>query len=326
MPYTLLYIFLVLSFVLRLIATPVTSGDGDRLSSSWTTRLQASTAHALEARDLNNDSGYVTVATFIDSRSVTRTLTSELSPTSAILNIHIKDSTGKDISDNVTVLHHQHNPSSSTNQKRYENSVVLDICPEIDEIFQGSACVRTETPQKYYIICSGTYYYNTCLPQDICVDGVPYIPPAMALWPGPPLLSAWCFHTDAFAKVTQTKVAGESQVVAVTWPFFGLPVLKYTVQAVMTGLDITKKEFAAELLIQAQVIETYNNINRWRGLRGGTNECKDCASIGLSPVPEEAQMIRVDVILKQSTVEGAFLYFAQIIETPHLSNVLDRPA
>ena len=86
----------------------------------------------------------------------------------------------------------------------------------------------------------------------------------------------------------------------------------YAVEAVMTGLDNVTSVFVQKLSIEAQRFEMEGDTLVWLAMMNGTNQCEDCASIGILPVPEGTRRVKVDVVLKDGT-EAGLLYVAALV-------------
>ena len=77
----------------------------------------------------------------------------------------------------------------------------------------------------------------------------------------------------------------------------------------MTGKYPDKPVFAARMTIQAQRPSLVHGRPLWRALEGGTNQCNNCAGIGIDAVPDGTQRIDVDVVLQAGTAAaGVALY------------------
>ena len=83
------------------------------------------------------------------------------------------------------------------------------------------------------------------------------------------------------------------------------------VEAVMTGLDNATSLFAQSLQIQAQTAETLHDVQMWRTLVNGSDECSNCSSVRIQPLPVGTQRVKVNVLLEGAVAVG-LLYLATI--------------
>ncbi len=233
-------------------------------------------------------------------------LIKNLSIPANLFDISITDHTGKDASDRITILHHQHTSSVSTKQKR-ETSRPLNVC-YFNQQFHRSDCRRHVNPQAYSVGCTigGSHpgYVGSCASNEICVDG---------LQGAGALHTAFCVSTENFVRIAKDWLTHETTPAAIHVGFHPQAGSQYTVEAVMTSFDSHTTVVAASLEIEAQTSETRSNVPSWRTLNGGTNQCNMCASVQIANVPTGTQRIYVHVDLQAATV-GGLLYLTQIIK------------
>ena len=76
-----------------------------------------------------------------------------------------------------------------------------------------------------------------------------------------------------------------------------------SISANLANTSSIKSVFAQNLTITAETYSMRSNTHAWEPMINGTNQCADCASIGILPVPEGAQRVRVDVVV-EGEMEG----------------------
>ena len=82
--------------------------------------------------------------------------------------------------------------------------------------------------------------------------------------------------------------------------------------AVLTGPDSRTSVFARSLGIQAQAFNMVKGMQVWETLKGGTNECENCSSVSVQPVPQGTKRVMVCVLLEAMST-AALLYVEKVI-------------
>ena len=81
-------------------------------------------------------------------------------------------------------------------------------------------------------------------------------------------------------------------------------VRRYTLEAIVTGMDYYRFVNATVLAIEAQKSQLRNGHTLWQTIPGGSVQCEDCASVDMLAVPEGTERFKVYAALPQSVVEG----------------------
>ncbi|MCJ1229790.1 hypothetical protein MMC12_006460 [Toensbergia leucococca] len=235
-------------------------------------------------------------------------------PTS-LYNVVIKDSTGKDISASVEVLHHHHILSSKT-QKR-STFRTINECPT-GYSFVRSTCNRRRSPQAWQMTCivyALTGYHiptvvvsEACTHAEICVDAATNAERRQ---------TALCISFEDFIKYAQTRlehssltdVTHLSNIASTSTSFMSASIAPslYSVDAVMTGRDPHQTLWASSMKIEAQKFSMVHSQPLWQTIAGGAAQCEDCASVGIDAVPLGTQRLSVTTALQVGSSIG-FLY------------------
>ena len=123
--------------------------------------------------------------------------------------------------------------------------------------------------------------------------------------------TAYCVSTNNFVKIVQDQLTDSNAATRVANFKAAGSQSGYAVQAVVTGLDNASCVFVQSLVIQAQSYSTMWDTQIWRTLNNGVNQCTECASIGIGPVPVGTQRIKVNIVLKDAT--EVLLYLASVV-------------
>ena len=83
----------------------------------------------------------------------------------------------------------------------------------------------------------------------------------------------------------------------------------------ITGLDKRTSAFAQSLQIQAQKAERLHDTQAWSTLVNGSNECSNCSSVHIQPLPAGTQRVKVNVLL-EGAVSAGLVYLASIAKPP----------
>ena len=108
---------------------------------------------------------------------------------------------------------------------------------------------------------------------------------------------AFCISGHDFILYAQNKATEEN---AVGSAVVGVPAtsqMSYAVEALLTAGNGQESTFASRLDIQAQKRTTAHDALLWQPLDNGTNQCTDCASVGLNAVPDGTQRFSVTAVL-----------------------------
>ena len=219
---------------------------------------------------------------------------------SYLFSISVKDHTGRDISDRTAIFHNQ-SPSLQTLDNKRSLSRAANICPPNQRYsaFWYSQCNRSVSPQAYSVVClppeneGGLHAFEFrifdghCAPSEFCVDSHLDGQTSTAF-----CISGHDFFLYAQKKTTEANTVGSASL--------GIPATdqpSYAVEALLTASNLQKSIFAASLNIQAQRIINVHGTPLWQPLGGGTNQCSNCASIGLDAVPDGTQRFSVNAVL-----------------------------
>ena len=82
--------------------------------------------------------------------------------------------------------------------------------------------------------------------------------------------------------------------------------------AVLTGPDSRTSVFAKTLELQAQAFNMVRGKPVWETLKGGTNECGNCSSVSLQPVPQGTKRVLVHVVWEAVLSTAALLYVEKV--------------
>ncbi|MCJ1231855.1 hypothetical protein MMC12_008534 [Toensbergia leucococca] len=231
------------------------------------------------------------------------------------INLAILDPNGNDVSDKVSVSFNIHNISSANSLQKRAAHAITRICPP-GFTFGGSLCRAFTSPQAYVALCA-VYFPRTrtvgdsdaelgqCPRDQICVNGVP--PPGPIVHP----YQAFCVDRVASFKIAQSISAG-------TFPGTvteGLNIggsNSYALGAILTGLDGTTSIFAETLSIQTQTYQMIGNVPVWGSLPNGTDECHNCPSVDIHPIPVGTKRVVVNVVLQAATA-AALMYLEAVV-------------
>ena len=224
-------------------------------------------------------------------------------PTS-FLTLTLTDSTGKDISDNVTVLHHHRSHSPATQKRAL--SRILNQCPP-GYLFRYSHCDRVISPRAYAGYCSRSphtehaFFRGDCYATEFCVDtGRQFTFDD----------TAFCISTHDFTLFAGTAVKGKVGVGAGIGQL-GIPPTEasgsqkvYAVEALLTGMDGQKSVFAESVSVQAMRYGVVHGRPLWVPVNGedGTGQCSKCASVGVGKVPDGTGRFDVSMVLGAGTI------------------------
>ena len=88
----------------------------------------------------------------------------------------------------------------------------------------------------------------------------------------------------------------------------GLPTLGstsgYTLEAIVTGTNSHQSVNASILSVTAQKPHMINGHQVWQTLPSGRVQCEDCATIGITTIPEGTERFSVDVALPEAAIKG----------------------
>ena len=166
-----------------------------------------------------------------------------------------------------------------------------------------SECDYSKSAQAYNVTCwenqgdGADSESGACRTNEICVDGIEDHPGLSAAQ------YAWCVSKENFVDFTGliSKKAREQRFNAAFRPVKGK---KYSVKTVSTAAEGTSVLKASSLSIQAQINRPMYGVDIWETLPGGSNDCCDCASVGIQPLPAGTQRIHIDAVLGESQSAG----------------------
>ena len=116
---------------------------------------------------------------------------------------------------------------------------------------------------------------------------------------------AYCVSTNNFTPIGQARSSsGQASTGVVTAGFHpALPPLRnveLAVEAVVTGVGNLTSVFATSMVVQAQ---SFDGVV-WKTVDNGTADCLRCANVVLTPFPEAAKRVKVDVVMPEATPVG----------------------
>ena len=241
-----------------------------------------------------------------------RSLTKHLPDSPPTFDVSVRNSNGTDISREIPILHQFSTVSLPPSTSKRDLSSPQNDCPLPSwPVFEGSVCLRQTSPQALLATCRHQTdlfdfknVHSHCADNEICVDGIR----AKAGFATQEVYMAYCVNTENFIRIIQDHTTTWSAAESVE---VNTNSNDYAIEAVMTGLDHKTSVFAEFLNIQSQVYDTSKNYATWRSLPNGNDNCHNCASVQIQPIPAGTQRIRVDVVL--NTVKAAgLLYLATI--------------
>ena len=148
-----------------------------------------------------------------------------------------------------------------------------------------------------------------CHDDEICVDGVPF-----DMGEGTMVITAFCVSTENFVQIVANKLGVPISVpparAANGYQVSGA--MMYSLDVVVTTSDLNSAAFASNLKIEAQTSDILGNVETWRSLVNGTEECSNCGSIAITPAPDGTQRFEVSAVL-QAGVRTGFLYITSIM-------------
>ena len=153
-----------------------------------------------------------------------------------------------------------------------------------------------------------------CEPHEICVDG--YGPPE--LWEFDSSV-AWCVSTLNFVKIAEKEIAHISKDVHdIEGPSNLIEDIttgtkSMGIEAVLTAPDQVSSMYASAMQIKAQRYEKAFNTYLWHSLPNGTELCRGCTSLDLTPLPEGTKRIKVDIMMSgRGVISGGLLYLFHV--------------
>ena len=112
-----------------------------------------------------------------------------------------------------------------------------------------------------------------------------------------------------FVRIANDEVTNRPDIV--TQDVHIAPGANLAVEAVLTGLDNTTSLNATSLDMQAQSSNRAFMTTLWRSLPDGEKACTNCSSVELAPLPDNAQRVKINVVLPPN-VKAGLLYLASI--------------
>ena len=229
------------------------------------------------------------------------------------MSSYIVNGTGFDLSSRFTTLHH-HETTPSTDLRKRAASTPINECPTRYS-FLYSRCSRNHSPQAWSLICraqagalsGNTLTWGTCEPTELCVDGKPS---ADTDERGFVESTAWCVDQQNFIKISNLLANGE-EAETVQMGFNAVAGTQYSVEAILTTLDSENLIKAQSMEIQAQRVDVIGNVQSWRTLNAGNQQCSNCASVGILDLPIGTQRIITHIELMPETVNG-LLYLMSV--------------
>ena len=96
-------------------------------------------------------------------------------------------------------------------------------------------------------------------------------------------------------------------------PLTGVASSQYTMEAILTGQDITQSLNASSLEIQAQKSLNVHGHILWSTLPGGSSHCTECGTVSVDPVPEGTQRVALSVVVMDVGVVAGNLFLGSWI-------------
>ncbi|MCJ1241529.1 hypothetical protein MMC14_009534 [Varicellaria rhodocarpa] len=255
-------------------------------------------------------------------------------PSSSSIKVRITDTTGKDISQGISVYHHSSLFGIHPNKKRMQWATVP--VPEGFRL-ENAYCKRSRSPQAYELHCvnmttnSFAIFSRTCAANQACFQ----------VWYrelnsrpnniGQPLYNVYCMPLERFlfmgpnARIhdissdnssTSSGSIGEGQdglisSTSVTSPGIGIPLRRigsshYAIEAILTGPNFHTSSNASSLKLQAQRLQNFHG--KWNTqMLPGSSQCTDCSSLSVDPVPDGTQSFTLEVVMAVGTTVGTLL-------------------
>lgn len=121
--------------------------------------------------------------------------------------------------------------------------------------------------------------------------------------------TAWCVSQDSFVSLAKLLENGRVTGASIQSAFHSSKGQQYSVGAVLARQGSQTPLEVQSLEMQAQTFDLIGNVETWRTLNAGDSQCSNCASLGISRVPDGTKRIKTHVEVKESTV-GGLLYLA----------------
>ncbi len=121
----------------------------------------------------------------------------------------------------------------------------------------------------------------------------------------------WCVSQENFVQIAKLLANGRSTGVLVQTGFRPAVGQQYSVKAVLASSDSRTPLAAQSLEIEAQTADKVGNVQAWRTLNAGDNQCSNCASVGILSVPDGTKRTKTHIEVKSGTVDG-LLYLASV--------------
>lgn len=229
------------------------------------------------------------------------------------LDFAIVNSAGDDVSKNVSVFYHQ--PALISRFTKRTASRPIRDCPDGHD-FLFSRCSRFHSVAQWSLVCrarpgvpaGSALQWGECRADEICVEGRSGVHRERE---GYYASNAWCVDQENFVQIARLLANGRSTGGSVQTGFRPTTGQQYSVQAVLAQSDSRTPLIAQSLEIQAQTTDLVGNVQTWRTLNAGDNQCNNCASIGILEVPDGTQRIKTHIEVKPGTIDG-LLYLASV--------------
>ena len=230
----------------------------------------------------------------------------------SFFNLDIGDTNGKTLHSPIpTHPDHRGPPSPSVLHKRI-NQVIND-CPR-SQIFVSSRCLPDISAKAYEITCSRRHYGDAssvvhttsagyCAANQICLQPIRQLEVAYCVDYTKPITIPQISKTDGspmWNNVQQVVDSGDGPAGSLQF-----------ISAALTGSDSQASVFARSLGIQAQAFTMVGGKRIWETLNGGTNECVNCSSVGVQPIPQGTKRVLVNMVL-ETMGATALLYVEKV--------------
>jgi hypothetical protein len=225
----------------------------------------------------------------------------------------IVNSAGDDFFNSVSVFYHRPAPVSRFS-KRAENRPIRD-CPDGHD-FLYSRCARFHSVAQWSLVCrprrgvplGSGLHWGECRTAQICMEGRSGVHRESE---GYYASIAWCVSQENFVQIAKLLANGRSTGGLVQTGFRPAVGQQYSVKAVLVNSDSRTPLAAQSLEIKAQTADMVGNVQAWRTLNAGDNQCSNCASVGMLSVPDGTKRIKTHIEVKSGTVDG-LLYLASV--------------
>ena len=254
---------------------------------------------------------------------------------SSSIKVRITDTTGKDISQGISVYHDSSLLDIHQNEKRM---LLATVSVPAGYRLENAYCKRSRSPQAYELHCVNTTTNRWAILSGSCAaNQACYQVSYRGFNPRPTtndrqLYNVYCMPLDRFlpmgpnarihdvpsseSSTTSSGSIGEDQggqtsSTSVTTSQVGIPLRRigsshYAVEAILTSLDFHTSTNASSLKLQAQ--RAQNVQGHWNEQTlPGSSQCTNCSSLSVDPVPDGTQSFTLEVVMAVGTTVGSIL-------------------